>query len=171
MSGYYAANPHYAAPDHSEAKERFARCEERAGALFAAATVAQTTVFHAAMSDLRGLSAPRYDRSRDAAKAAFERSTEAARELCEITMQELMTAGEISDATYDAWELLDLPSYEEALLDATKARKLFDASKGGNVRGITEDHRYALAEVIWAAERTYRAVTDAVSVAVLEAAE
>lgn len=40
-----------------------------------------------------------------------------------------------------------LPSYEEALQDIGKARMLFDASKGGNVRGITEDHRFALAEV------------------------
>jgi hypothetical protein len=47
-----------------------------------------------------------------------------------------------------------LPSYEEALLDAGKARALFDASKGGNVRGITEDHRFALADVFNRAART-----------------
>lgn len=41
-----------------------------------------------------------------------------------------------------------LPSFEEAMQDAAKARILFDASKGGNVRGITEDHRFELAEVI-----------------------
>lgn len=41
-----------------------------------------------------------------------------------------------------------LPTYEEALGDAEKARILFDASKGGNVRGITEDHRYELANVM-----------------------
>jgi hypothetical protein len=40
-----------------------------------------------------------------------------------------------------------LPSYEEALCDAAKARLLFDASKGGNVRGITEDNRFELAKV------------------------
>jgi hypothetical protein len=40
-----------------------------------------------------------------------------------------------------------LPSYEEALKDADKARILFDASKGGNVKDITEDHRFALADV------------------------
>lgn len=40
-----------------------------------------------------------------------------------------------------------LPSYEEALQNSEMARILFDASKGGNVRGITEDHRYELANV------------------------
>ena len=40
-----------------------------------------------------------------------------------------------------------LPSYDEALQNAEMARVLFDASKGGNVRGITENHRFALANV------------------------
>lgn len=40
-----------------------------------------------------------------------------------------------------------LPTYEEALQDPAKARVLFDASKGGNVPGITEDHRFELADV------------------------
>lgn len=40
-----------------------------------------------------------------------------------------------------------LPSYDEALQNAEMARVLFDASKGGNVRGITEDHRFMLANV------------------------
>lgn len=41
-----------------------------------------------------------------------------------------------------------LPSFDEALSDEAKARRLFDASKGGNVRGITENHRSELARVI-----------------------
>lgn len=53
-----------------------------------------------------------------------------------------------------------LPSYEEALLDAGKARVLFDASKGGNVRGITEDHRFALAEVFSKSEPANEYVRD-----------
>ena len=40
-----------------------------------------------------------------------------------------------------------LPTFQEALQDAAKARTLFDASKGGCVKGITEDHRFALANV------------------------
>lgn len=46
--------------------------------------------------------------------------------------------------------------YLAALLDATKARALFDDSKGGNVRGITENHRFELASVINYAERAKR---------------
>lgn len=42
----------------------------------------------------------------------------------------------------------DLPSFEEALSDPAKARVLLDASKGGNVRGITEDHRYEVADAL-----------------------
>lgn len=45
-----------------------------------------------------------------------------------------------------------LPSYEEAIQDAAKARLLFDASKGGNVPGITEDHRFELSRVFSAAD-------------------
>ncbi|MGY3588056.1 hypothetical protein [Bradyrhizobium sp. USDA 4350] len=41
-----------------------------------------------------------------------------------------------------------MPSFEEALCDPVKARRLFDASKGGNVRGITENHRRELVLVL-----------------------
>lgn len=108
MSGYYASNPHYAPTDFSEARERFERCEERAGKLFADATKAQTAVYHRALSDLRGLSAPRYDRARDAAKAVFDRSTAGARELCEETVRELMALGEMSEATSYRWDEIQI---------------------------------------------------------------
>lgn len=107
MSGYYSQNPHYAPTDFSEMREKYERCEEKAGALFAAATVAQTTLFHLVLRDLRGLSAPRYDRARAAAEAEFKRTTAAASELCEQSMQELMRDGEVSQETYEKWDALD----------------------------------------------------------------
>lgn len=66
----------------------------------------------------------------------------------------------LCDAVY-AWSAsvyaqlpVELPGFDEALCDPAKARILFDASKGGNVRGITEDHRFELADVFNAAETT-----------------
>jgi hypothetical protein len=106
MSGYYQANPHYQTRDFSEARERFERCEQEAGTWFAYATKPQTAAFHLAMSDLRGLSGPRYDRARAAALAEFERTTGAAVELCAETVRELMQTGEVSEALAYRWELL-----------------------------------------------------------------
>lgn len=117
MSGYYASNPHYAPTDFSEARERFERCEERAGKLFADATKAQTAVYHRALSDLRGLSAPRYDRARDAAKAVFDASTAAARELCEQSIKDLMLTGEISESLSYRWDELAVSG---AMLEAAE---------------------------------------------------
>lgn len=106
MPGYYASNPHYNPTDFSEARERFERCEEEAGRLFADATKAQTALFNRTMADLKGLSAPRYDRAREAAKAEFNRSTTDARELCEASMKDLMLTGEISQETWAGWDAL-----------------------------------------------------------------
>jgi hypothetical protein len=138
----------------SEYADRVERAETCAGRCFADATKAQAAIYQRAMADLRGLIAPRYDRARQAAKAAFKASTTAASELSEETLRELLTDGEVSEALNNRWDLLALPSYEEALQDPKKARALFDASKGGNVRGITEDHRFALADVFAKARET-----------------
>ena len=104
---YYAANPHYAAGDYSEQLiEKIERCNEEAGHYFSRATVPQTAAFHQAMRDLRGLDAPRYDRARAAAKAAFDASTVAARQLCDATFAELMETGEVSEALSYRWDEL-----------------------------------------------------------------
>ncbi len=103
---YYAANPHYAAVTFNEERERYERCEEEAGSYFAHATKPQAAAFHRVMSDLRGLSAPKYDRAREAAKAAFTHSTKAASDLYDITLQELVTTGEVSDALSYRWDEL-----------------------------------------------------------------
>lgn len=101
----------------SEDQERFELCEEQAGAWFASATVTQTAIWHQALSDLRGLSAPRYDRARDAANAEFHRTTAAARELCEETVRELMRDGEISETLSYRWDELNVAG---AMLEAAE---------------------------------------------------
>jgi hypothetical protein len=45
-----------------------------------------------------------------------------------------------------------LPSFDEAIQDPKKARALLDASKGGAVQGITEDHRFELNRVATATD-------------------
>lgn len=106
MSGYYTANPHYAPDDFSEQRERFERCELEAGRQFADATKAQKAIRDRALADLKGLSAPRYDRARAAVEAAFAAATATAAELCEASMKDLMTLGEISPQTWAGWDAL-----------------------------------------------------------------
>jgi hypothetical protein len=89
-----------------EYAERVERCEAVAGRWFADATKPQTAAYNRAMADLRGLSAPRYDRAREAAKAAFTASTKAASKLCDLTLAELMTAGEVSEELSYRWDEL-----------------------------------------------------------------
>lgn len=50
--------------------------------------------------------------------------------------------------------------YDVALNDPELARELFDASKGGNVPGITENHRYFLAEAFQRAPARLIAVSN-----------
>ena len=90
----------------SEQQQRFEACEAEAGAAFAAATVIQSSVFQMTMSDLRGLSGPRYDRAREEARAVFARTTVEAAELCDLTVQELMQTGEISEELSYRWDQL-----------------------------------------------------------------
>jgi hypothetical protein len=117
MSGYYAKNPHYAPDDFSEDRERLERAEAQAGWYFANATKEQTAVFNRAMADLRGLSAPRYDRAREAAERAFKETTAAARDLCDATMRELLLTGEVSEALSYRWDELAVSG---AMLEAAE---------------------------------------------------
>lgn len=107
MSGYYAANPHYAPDDFSEAVDRLERCEEHAGRWFGDATREQLATYNRTMADLRGLQGPRYDRARAAAKAEWERTTAPANELYHLTVAELMATGEVSEALVERWGALE----------------------------------------------------------------
>ncbi|SEN67581.1 hypothetical protein [Bradyrhizobium sp. OK095] len=115
MSGsYYSANPHYAAPDYSEQRERVEAAEETAGRYFVSATKEQHAAFHREMSDLRGLIGPRYDRAAAAATRKFRESTEAARELCEETFAAIMEHGEVPEELSYKWDLLDIANVMQA---------------------------------------------------------
>lgn len=101
----------------SEYDERVERCEASAGWYFADATKAQKSAFDQAMSDLRGLDAPRYDRARKAADQDWHVSTTAARELYEATRIELLTTGEVSEAMSYRWDEL---AVSRAMLEAAE---------------------------------------------------
>lgn len=89
--------------DHAE---RVEAAETEAGRYFDDATKVQKAAYTLAMNDLRGLSGPRYDRARAAAKAAWDASTEQARELFYVTADEIMRDGEVSEATSALWDAL-----------------------------------------------------------------
>lgn len=113
MSGYYAKNPHAAPTDLSEQRERLERCEQEAGKHFAAATKTQTAAYNLAMSDLRGLTGSRYERAREAAKAAWEASTADASAAYHASLQDLMLTGEISEASWALWDQIDVAAVME----------------------------------------------------------
>ncbi|WP_315729013.1 hypothetical protein [Bradyrhizobium sp. SZCCHNS2015] len=107
MSGYYAANPHYAAPNFSEDRERLERCEESAAWFFNDATKAQKVAYDQAMADLRFLTGPRYDRARAEADRSWREGTADARALYEETLQDLLRDGEVSEETAEKWDALE----------------------------------------------------------------
>lgn len=119
MSGYYAANPHYAPDDYSEQRERFERCELEAGRMFAEATKAQTADLNAVLATIAPYrDSPRWERMRDAANAAWRVATAAAAELYEASMKDLMTLGEVSQETYAKWDALSaLEAVSVAMLE------------------------------------------------------
>ncbi|MCA6114284.1 hypothetical protein J6524_04985 [Bradyrhizobium sp. WSM 1738] len=170
---YYAANPHYAADDFSAQRAREAAADFEASRWFNDLTKPQTDRFNQRMADIAPYKgAPRWTNEREAAMREFYETTKEAAEICEMVRRDMLATGEVSEATSCAFDELmtrqtmavdgaraefraiteaaifpRLPSYEEALQNADAARTLFDASKGGNVRGITEDHRFQLVRV------------------------
>jgi hypothetical protein len=93
------------AQDHAE---RVARAEQTAGWYFQQATVRQKAAYDAAMSGLRGLDAPRYDRARAAATAEWARSTAEASDLYQITAQEIIVHGEVPEEISSLWDELEV---------------------------------------------------------------
>lgn len=118
MSGYYAANPHYAPADFSEQRERQERAEAEAGTWFAYATKPQLAVFNDRMAVAAAYKgAPKWERFRDAAKREFERTTADASALFEETTRELIATGEVSEALQFRWEELAVSG---AMLEAAE---------------------------------------------------
>jgi hypothetical protein len=89
-----------------EHEQRVEAAEETAGRYFDHATAGQKAIYVRAIQDLSGLHAPRYDRAREAANAAWYASTSEARKLFEATLEELMRDGEVSEETSALWDAL-----------------------------------------------------------------
>ncbi|MGJ4954599.1 hypothetical protein ACQR1H_03065 [Bradyrhizobium sp. HKCCYLRH2015] len=132
MSGYYAANPHYAAPDRSEDRERQERAEETALWYFQSATKLQKSAYDAAMAEAVRLSGDAFYSARDAADKAWRTDTAAARSLFDETVAEVLRTGEVSEETGDRWQEIEdtaeararasaIMSSIDAAIDAIKA--------------------------------------------------
>ena len=106
----YALNHWLKFESAEEHAERVEHCEAFAYPAFKLATAPQKAIYDQAMSDLRGLSGPRYDRAREAAKSEWYRSTKAARDLFNRTCDHLMRGGDEADEAIDAeWTALINP--------------------------------------------------------------
>ena len=102
---YYSSNSHYAAADFSADAERRERAEAEASRWFNDLAAAQIALFNERMDVARAYKgAPKWDRVRDAAKREFERTTAAASHVATLVMADMMTAGEISEATSYAFD-------------------------------------------------------------------
>lgn len=86
---------------------RVEAAEREAGRYFASATMQQLDTFNKSMAFLRPFRGPTWDRRRAYAQAVWNETTAGARELFEITADEIMRDGEISEATALAWDVLD----------------------------------------------------------------
>lgn len=102
-----------------EHAERVERAEETAGRYFQMATVRQKAAYDRAMSDLRGLSAPRYTRARAVVNATWYRDTVEASDLFQITAEEIMVHGECPSEIAELWD--ELEAREQAAARVTEA--------------------------------------------------
>ena len=94
--------------EQREYEAKIERCEIEASWFFNKATAAQKAEFDAEMRSLLGVTGPRWDRARDAAKAKWNADTAEARALYERTVESYMQTGECSGELDDLWsELFD----------------------------------------------------------------
>lgn len=107
--GYYSANP-FDADWEAEAAEdranRVARAEEEAAIYLNVAKAEAQAGFDATMASLLGVTGPRWNRARDAAKAKFAADTAPARRLYDLTVECILEHGEVSEELSDAWDAL-----------------------------------------------------------------
>ena len=89
-----------------EIDEKIQHCDESAGWYFAAATKGPKAEFDATMRSLLGVTGPKWDRAREAARAKFRADTADARLLCDLTFDSLMSTGEVSPELDDEWTRL-----------------------------------------------------------------
>jgi hypothetical protein len=103
----YAKNHWRKFESQAEHDERVERAEHEAQWFFQQATVRQKAAWDRAMADLRGLDAPRYDRARAAANAAWARDTAEAADLLTITCDAIMVHGECPEEISNLWDELE----------------------------------------------------------------
>lgn len=89
-----------------EYAEKLERCELDANWYFTQATKFQKAEFDATMHSLLGVTGPRWNRARDAAKAKWQASTVEAAALFDLTVECLMQSGEVSSELDDLWTAL-----------------------------------------------------------------
>lgn len=103
----YIAKDHWRQYEHpADHAERVAAAEAEAGRYFAAATAGQKAVYDATLATWRYIDAPKYDRAREAAQRVWEASTADARKLFEISFDEILRTGELSEETGALWDAL-----------------------------------------------------------------
>lgn len=110
---YYGKNPFDADWEAAAAEDqvgRVARAEEEAGRYFRDATKAMQAEYDATMRDLLGMTGPRWDRARAAAKAKWDADTAPAKALFDRTVECLLETGEVSDALDYEWTRLTDPA-------------------------------------------------------------
>lgn len=98
----------------TDEQDRIDAAEQLAGWYFNLAVMPQRTAFKAAMEAARGFTGPRWDRARTAARAKWNRDTEAARKLFEESVEEILATGEVSEATSYRWDELTARQSEAA---------------------------------------------------------
>jgi len=107
--------------DEREFQAKAARCEQDAGWYFDQATKREKAEFDATMHGLLGMTGPRWDRARDAAKAKWREDTAEARALFDRTVDCLMETGEVSDELDALWtELIDREAVAGAMAEAAE---------------------------------------------------
>jgi multidrug resistance efflux pump len=85
--------------------ERLERAEAEASRWFNDLAAAQIAIFNGRMATAREFKGvPRWDRVREAAKREFKRTTVDASRVAEMVRADMMTAGEISEATSYAFD-------------------------------------------------------------------
>lgn len=102
--------------DEREFQARAARCDQEANWYFAQATKREKAEFDATMKGLLGVTGPRWDRAREAARAKWRKDTAEAAALLDRTVDCLMETGEVSDELDALWtELFDRNAVAEAM--------------------------------------------------------
>lgn len=90
----------------AEHAERVESAEREAGWYFTRATAPQKAAYDAAMAAIRGLPEPAWSQRKLIADAAWARDTVEAAALFNVSADEVMAAGEVSEETGAKWDAL-----------------------------------------------------------------